>query len=185
MRAGRLLLPLAALGLLLTSGCAGPEPEPSASGSAAAGEAFFASEEEAVEAALAVYAEYNAMADQIMADGGAEPERLAPFVDEALLESQTAGFERMQEQGATATGSTKYWIDEYQQPPSYEKPGTLLAAYFCRDVTDVDVLGPDGTTLVDPERPDVFPIEVVWELSADGTVKVIKDEPWVADNFCI
>jgi hypothetical protein len=178
-------VPIGVVMLLLTSGCAEPAPEPAASDSAAAGEAFFASEEAAVEAALAVYAEYNAMADRIMADGGAEPERLAPYVNEALLESQTAGFQRMQEQGAVGTGSTRYWLREYQHPPSFEEPGILLAAYFCRDVTDVDVLGPDGITLVDPSRPDVFPIEVVWEISSDGTVKVAKDEPWVADDFCI
>lgn len=184
MRAGRLLLPLAALGLLLTSGCAGPAPEPDASGSAAAGEAFFASEEEAVEAALAVYADYAATADAIMADGGANPERLEPFADEALFESQLAGFEKMQEDRAVGSGTTSFSVHEWQQDPVLDRPGVFLSAYMCRDVSDTGVLGPDGEDLVSPDRYDVIATEVIWTVSEEGIVKVSKDAPWVPENFC-
>ena len=177
-------MPIGVVTLLLTSGCAGPVPEPAASGSAAAGEAFFASEEEAVEAALAVYAEYAATADAIMADGGASPERLEPFADEELYASQLEGFELMQEQGARGTGTTDFAVHEWQQDPVLDRSGTLLAAYMCRDVSQIDVVGPDGTSIVANDRLEVIPTEVVWTISAEGVIRIAKDAPWQAENFC-
>ena len=185
MRARRLLLPLAALGLLLTSGCAGPVPEPDSSGSAAAGEAFFASEEEAVEAALAVYAEYAATADAIMADGGARPERLEPYADKELFESQLASFEKMRDDQAVGSGATSFSIHEWQQDPVLDRTGVFLSAYMCRDVSDTGVFGPNGEDLVSPDRYDVIATEVLWTVSEDGTVKVSKDAPWLPENFCL
>lgn len=184
MRAGRLLIPLATLGLLLTSGCTAAGPEPGASESPSAGEPFFASEEEAVEAALAVYEEYNAMADQIMADGGAEPERLAPFVDEALLESQTAGFERMQEEGVVGSGDTSFQLHQIQQGPELGTSGLFLTAYVCLDVSETDLRDANGDSTVNPDRLDRIPNEVAWTIDADGSVRISKDSPWTAENFC-
>lgn len=184
MRARRLLLPLAALGLLLTSGCAGPDPDPVASGSAAAGEAFFASEEEAVEAALAVYADYAATADAIMADGGENPERLEPFVEPDLMNVQIESFSGVRERRLTGTGTTDFELHEAQQGPYLDREGTFYAAYLCLDLTEVDLIDENGNSVVAEDRLDLLPTEVAWTVDSLGTVRVSKDEPWLAENFC-
>lgn len=181
MRAGRLLLPLAALGLLLTSGCAGPDPEPSASGSAAAGEAFFASEEEAVEAALAVYAEYNAMADQIMADGGVDSDRLLAFATDEVVAVEESGYAVLREKGATASGRTV--LDGFTLQSADLQSGDVRF-YVCRDVSALAISDAAGNNLVSPDRPERGAFEVAMSPNEDSALVITEDNAWSGAGVC-
>lgn len=181
MRAGRLLLPLAALGLLLTSGCAGPDPEPVASGSAAAGEAFFTSEEEAVEAALAVYAEYNAMADQIMADGGVNSDRLLAFATAEVVAVEDSGYAVLREKGAKASGQTV--LDGFSLQ-SVDLQSGDVRFYVCRDVSAIEINDAAGNDLVSPDRPERGAFEVAMSPNGDSALVITEDNAWSGAGVC-
>lgn len=181
MRAGRLLLPFAALGLLLTSGCAWPDPEPVASGSAAAGEAFFASEEEAVEAALAVYEKYVTAVNMVMADGGNGGERLLEFASPEVYEQEEAGFAVLRAENATAVGET---IVDGHAVQSVDDEAGIVAFYVCRDVSAVQILDDEGNDLVSDERPDRATFESFVSADEDGRLLVSRDAPWAGEGIC-
>ena len=78
-------------GMLLLAGCGGGDPIPTLPPTPSA-TPIFASEEEALAAAEDAYAAYRGMSDQISAEGGANPERIAPFVTESRLADELRGF---------------------------------------------------------------------------------------------
>ena len=186
MRVRSWIVPIGVVTLLLTSGCAGPVPEPVASGSAAAGEAFFASEEEAVEAAQLVLDDYIAAINEVLADGGVLTGQLDGIATEELIDQQDSGFEEYRSGGLTLVGRTTVDSFEVQQYiPLAEEGSPVLVAYFCRDVSATDVLNDEGDSMVPAERPLRLAFQA--EFIADpvrNSLTIAGDEQWQSGNFC-
>jgi len=168
-------------GLLLVSGCTPevplvtPPPSPSA-------EPAFATEEEALAAAEEAYAAYLAVSDQILMDGGADPERLLEVATREVFEIELEGYEFMASEGLVSTGGSRIHSVQLQQY-SPSTPERLVAAYFCVDLSEVDVLDATGTSVVAESRRDKNQFEVVFALRVSRLV-VAEKAMWDGDGVC-
>lgn len=163
---------LIATGML--SGCV-PAPEPTPTPTAA-----FASEEEAFAAAESTYRAY------IDALNSIDPSDPSTF--EPVFELSTGAFEAddrkslsaMHAEGQHITGDS-YVVSfrgDHAQPP-FEK----VQAVACLDVHEVEITDSEGTSLVNPNRPDVYALQVSLALT-DGILRITAAER-VEDMECV
>lgn len=177
------MLPVASLGLalLLLSGCLPqsptvmPTPQPSST-------PVFASDEEALAAAEAAYAEYLRVSDAITADGGANPERIEPLVTESQRKAALASFVVYATKGLRTEGASKHDSLALQH---YSEPGeVILDLYVCVDVTDIRVLDASGADITPAGRVNRVPLEISYVGSSAEDLKLDRSEAWSGDDFC-
>lgn len=173
-RTARLPLPLLLTALLL-AGCTDPTPMPTPPPTPSE-TPVFASDEEALAAAEEAYAEYISTVDAILADGGANPERLAPLVSDEVFARESAGFKSYVDHGWHAVGQTSFHL-VLQQFDNAE-----LTAYVCENISDTDVLDSSGQSIVQEDRSTRFAFEVRYALGAD-LILTAKD-PWTGGGVC-
>lgn len=170
MRALALLLPLVVL-----AGCVGPPvvtpvPTPTAT-------PVFASDEEALAAAEDSYRAYLAAVDLSLATkDGSGLSRVA--TGNALAEAleSVQGFI---EKGETLVGQSSF------------RSMTLISqtldgrvdTYACLDISKTDVIDGMGKTIVPPDRANVYPMQLSFEVDAERLV-VGDSEVWSGENFC-
>ena len=157
-----------------------PKPLPSST-------PIFASDEEALAAAEEAYGEYLGVLDEIFYDGGAKPDRLATVATDKLVQLQSDGFSRTAQKGWHSVGSTAFdsaILQSYTSNPGEGDP--LISMYLCVDVSGLDVLDADGSSVVSPDRPARSPFQVTLEVrdSASPDLLVSGDEPWTGSDFC-
>ena len=182
MRARQLPLILV-IGVLLLAGCLPQpaedpvEPDPSSA-------PVFASEEEALAAAVAAYEDYLKVSDAIAADGGANPERLQEVAAGALVDQEVAGFEEFAAEGFRSTGRTVILNPVLQQWEANPVEGQeSIWMYLCSDVSAVDVINSDGVSVVSPDRPSRVSLQVGLALEANRLLVSSKDV-WTSDDIC-
>jgi hypothetical protein len=179
MRSGPLVV--AAALLLALTGCV-PTGTPSASPRPTA-TPVFASDAEALAAAEKAYAAYESVSDQILKDGGANPERLKSVTSSTLYDEELKGFQLTAKNGWHSTGGTTH---DHFSLQTYD-PGNLdstVVAYVCSDVSRVDVLDSNGASVVSASRPDRTPFQVTFALRASGTLVLASDDVWTGGGVC-
>jgi hypothetical protein len=133
---------LATAALLSIAGCvpstAEPAVTPTATASAAA--PAFASDEEALAAATAAYAEYLRVSDEIAAAGGQGAEKIIPLVSDSYLELIDAEFANYRDQNLHTTGATSFDSAELQSYAANADGTAEVAVYMCLDVTSVRII---------------------------------------------
>ena len=166
LRTRALALPL--LLVLTLAGCGSP-PLPRALGSPS----VFASAEEALAAAIAAYERAVGLTDEVGRDGGEHPERLsAGLTGDYLLQSIEA-FEYMSANGLRMVGFTNprdFELDLIQTDP------TRVHVYVCEDISNLDVIGPDGRSIVSADRVDVNYFRASFEF--EKSLKLAGLERW-------
>ena len=183
------LLAGCATALLATFALAGcvPTPTPTPSTSAATDAPVFASDEEALAAATEAYAGFLMMSDQILKDGGSNPERIREYASDELAMVEMKGYTDTQTKGLRSTGGSQFSnitiqaIDETQ--------GNKLAVvtvYLCSDVSAVDVIDASGTSVVSPNRPDRTPFEVTFDLVSTDPMRLLvaSADVWGGPGVC-
>lgn len=183
----RMLRPAAALlAVLLLAGCVPgdpvitPAPEPDAT-------PVFASDDEALAAATEAYTKYLEVSDEILADGGTNPDRLLAVATAGWAEVQAEGFAKAMSEGLHSVGRTSFDNLSLEKYDSSSTDGqSILRAYVCIDVSNVDVLDKDGKSVVSEDRPDRSPAELVFDLvgSSKPGLRVANVEPWGGRDFC-
>ena len=144
---------------------------------------IFASDEEALAAAEDAYAAYNEVSALIAMDGGADPERIAPFVTEDQLENELATYALYQEQQVHAEGRSTITRIELQQ--ASEMAGIAdIAIYACLDVTAVRILDSAGRDVTPPDRPSLVALEVSFEGHSLDELRVASSDIWSDSSFC-
>jgi hypothetical protein len=178
-------LPIAGLGLvvLLLSGClpqphtANPRPQPSST-------PVFASDEDALAAAEAAYAEYLRVSDAITADGGGNPERIEPLVTPERAPAEADVFAKFASRQLHTRGATSFDTVSLQEYAEDGGGSATLALYLCIDVTEVRILDSSGSD-VTPDRTNRLPLVV--ELRAKSGVPLLlvnRSDAWDGANFC-
>lgn len=153
-----------------------PDPGPSRT-------PVFASEEEALAAAEALYGEYQAAANALGQSGWVEPAALEPFVRGDALDDERSASESFRELGYTQVGFATFDSFTLQQVED-DGPGTVrITAYVCDDVTGVDVVDASGASIVAPTRPDRQALEIEVD-DEDGDLKISRSEAWTGQDFC-
>ncbi len=155
-----------------------PKSEPSA-------KPVFASDADALAAAKAAYLAYLAVSDQIMADGGANPERLLTVVTPAQLQIEQQGYEQVRSNHWHGIGETKLDLISLQGYFPGHRKG-IVSAYVCVDYGSTDVVDTAGKSVVWPTRPRVQAMQVTFDLANSGAtrLKLADDQPWTEGGVC-
>lgn len=146
------------VGFLLT-GCVSPEPVVTPVETTGA-QPIFASDEEALAAAVEAYEGYSTMIAEISNNGGEEADQISEFVSKDLLELELAGFAEFRELGIRLIGSVRYFSPKLQQHWQDENDQAHVIAYFCADASSYSVVKGTG----EPYRPDSVPHSYVVEV---------------------
>src|SRR5689334_7391674 len=137
-RTTRLLAP-PLLAALLLAGCTPSDPMPTPPPTSDAAPVF-ATDEEALAAAEEAYGKYIATVDAILADGGQNPERLEPLVDDSLYQRELDGFAEFAAAGWRGTGARTFQLTLQR----YE--GHEVSLYSCEDLSGTDVVDSTGAS---------------------------------------
>jgi hypothetical protein len=178
--------------MVAVSGCSSDNPsyapDPRPGSEASPGEPLFASDEEALEAAADAYRAYYAVSDQILDEGGIDPERIIDLVSDAIYEIERDGYERFALQKYRSIGATSIDSVELQQYSAGVAPGMpLITIYACIDISATDVVDKTGDSVVLPGRQTRYPYEASFITQADGTMPliVLAEEQWIGADFCV
>ena len=107
---GHAALAVIAVGALVWTLTACSSPAPAASPTptlSASAEPIFASDEEALAAAVAAYERYRSVSSEIASDGGAQPERISAVVSEQLADRYMEEFDALREGGLRTEGESR------------------------------------------------------------------------------
>jgi hypothetical protein len=176
---------LAASLALGTSACA-PEPpsrslEPSVSPSPP-----FADDDDALTAATRAYDKYQAMEDQISAEGGEQPDRIRSVVVREALTAAIDGFAQFQMGNLHSTGTTKTFgwsLQQYDRSPLAEED--VVIAYVCIDYSGTDLIDASGNSVVNPDGEAVQQYEVSFDLVGDGDTLILASrDVWGGSQAC-
>ncbi|MCU1419600.1 MAG: hypothetical protein JWR57_769 [Mycetocola sp.] len=168
------------LGCAALTGCspaATPAPSPTST-------AIFASEDEALAAATAVYQQYSAALDKVFAAGGQGDESLRDFVTpEYLVELGKDG--ALEKNGWRTTGVTSFDNISVSELADTGKSATITLA-LCRDVADVRFVDAGGTDVTPETRMERFPVLVTFETELGGLdgLKISESDSWPGEDFC-
>ena len=180
---GTLLL----LGALSLTGCA-PEPAPRASETTAPTDApVFASDEQALAAATEAYAAYLAMSDQILAEGGEDPDRIRAFAAEKLAAIEIKGYANVRLKKLRSVGESRFTdLILQDRSPSGEAGRGIVNTYVCSDISGVDMVNANGDSVVDEARPDFTAFVVAFDLVSRDPVKLLVSsaEVWDGAGIC-
>jgi hypothetical protein len=185
-RRNAVALAVAALTVLGLAGCVPPSPHviPTSEPSSAP---VFASNAAALAAAKKAYIAYLTVSDQILVDGGKNPQRLLAVATSSELKRQLPGFSEEASKNWRSTGGTV--IDEIQlQSLDSNAPGGhgIVTVYACIDVSNVDVLDQSGKSVVSPDRPKTSTFQAVFDLSnrASSHLIMANESPWQGAGIC-
>ncbi|MFC5930313.1 hypothetical protein [Cryobacterium melibiosiphilum] len=168
------------------SGCAAtPDstPPPPAPSPTAAAAPVFANNDEALAAATEAYAAYLSTADLVTAEGGTNPERIAPFVTAEYLATELAELAEFQELQVRTTGATVFRVTKLQYADYLNPTEVEVAVYICEDVSGLDVIDAEGTSLVASDRLPLTPFEVRFQMKSSILV-VSARVPWRGGGVC-
>jgi hypothetical protein len=166
---------LVALTLALT-GCGGVDKRGHKSDAAHSPTAAFASEEEALAAAVDVYDRLTVLGDEIARAGGEGAERLEEVATGEFLAGSVEGFNEYPDRGVHQIGYTTYRDPVLQQyGPG---PESAVIIYICEDVSNLMIVDESGTSVVAADRPDSFYLQVTFDLGQDQRLRVASRARW-------
>lgn len=145
---------------------------------------LFASDDEALEAATAAYAEFLRVSGEILRDGGADPERLRPLVSDEVYETEAEGFARLRQNAWRSVGQSEAVGVVLQQHLAGDSANTEVIVYVCVDLTGTDVVDSVGQSVVDPARPLELAFEVVFEAKESGSLVIAEKSVWEEPSTC-
>lgn len=169
-------VPLIAIAL---AGCSTQQPTEEISTAAAQEQPLFSSDEEALAAAQAAYANYLEVSDQIARDGGANPERLKGLVSKSLYSDELSGFKQLQDAAWFASGRSTFDGVHLQKTS-----GSEISAYLCIDHSQIRLLDAGGLDVTSPSRVDRYPLVVTFSSSDNGVLTIDSSNTWSGQNFC-
>lgn len=178
------IVALAALTLLLT-GCVPAEPAvtpvPVPSGTP-----LFASDADALKAATDAYAAYLAMSDRITADGGASPERIAPFVTKSKLKDEIAGYDKYTANRFSTTGNSSFDNVTLEQIQLLSGGQTEITVYLCSNISGIRLMSGSGDDITPASREDRRPFEATFVSPKNKHTLLVlsRNSPWSGSGIC-
>ena len=157
-------------GLLALTACTGPEPAPPPKSSPP----VFENEEQALAAVTETYQRFQELSFQILAEGGANPERISTLASDDVAQVEIDGYRRSAELGYTVTGTPSVqsvvldlWL------PHPDSLQIVARADVCVDISSVQVLDSAGASVVPADRAtqSLWSVDVAYR-EADGSLFV-------------
>ncbi|MFF2272991.1 hypothetical protein ACFVTX_11995 [Agromyces sp. NPDC058136] len=181
---------LAAAGAVVValSACtSGPEPDPSTeprpSESAAP---IFASDDEALAAAVEAYEKYLAVVDQLTGAGGENAQRIREVAAEDYAAELEASLERLRASGTRTSGASTADHFKLVQYRDEAGVGAEVSIYVCLDASGVRVMDASGADVTPADRVDRRPLQVKLISATDNPATLLPtgSETWPGDDFC-
>lgn len=138
---------------------------------------MFASDEEALAAAEAAYAAYLAALDRAFSSH--EPGGLEAVASDNALSEAVESVNSFRDRMLFATGASSADSFSLVQTSS----DGYIEMYACLDVSRTDLLDSSGASVVPPNRPARFPMQVLLNWVGNSLV-VSEAEVWAGENFC-
>ncbi|GAA1061779.1 hypothetical protein [Agromyces bracchium] len=180
----RALPRLAALALtgavLVLAACAAPPPPVTPTPTTdAADTPLFATDEEALAAAVEAYEEYLAVSDSITADVGVDSARIREVTTPEFADFSEDDFAAFRDAGLRTEGSST--IDSAKLA---EFSSNRVTFYGCQDVSAVKLLNSADEDVTPSDREPRIAL-VITAVAADGDALLVDgNEVWSGDNFC-
>ncbi|MFC9918293.1 hypothetical protein [Agromyces binzhouensis] len=174
------VLALTGAALVALTGCAAAQTTPSPLPTTDASETpLFASDEEALAAAVEAYEAYLAVSDSITADGGTNSARIRHVTTPDFAEFSEIDFAAFQDAGLRTDGRSA--VDSARLA---ESSAGYVAFYACQDVSDVKLLNAadEDVTPADREARTALLIKAV--SLGDEDLLIDGNEVWSGENFC-
>ncbi|MGK2852625.1 MAG: hypothetical protein ACSLE3_00735 [Microbacteriaceae bacterium] len=183
MTCGAVMVALATATALL-SGCA-PAAPPAAEPPPTSSQPIFASDEEALAAAEAAYAEYQRVSDEIAVAGGVQPDRIAAVVSNTWLPEELAGFKQLRDAGLMQLGDSSFDTISLQAASEIDE-GALVVLYLCSDSSDTRIVNNLGIDVTPMDRVERYPLEVAFRSSEvdPQTLQLDEISTWSGESFC-
>lgn len=174
---------LAGATLVSLAACAPGEPEPTPSPIAAQTDApIFASDEEALAAAVAAYEAYLDAEQQITQSDDTDTELIravttSEYADELIEQYDAIRQSSLRLEGRGQLDSAR--LAEHSSDGS----ATFVSVYACSDVSGVRVIDESGSD-VTPQRADRVPVLIEFEQKGDELLLVAGSDKWPGEDFC-
>ncbi|MCP2370914.1 hypothetical protein BJ978_001590 [Agromyces terreus] len=180
LRSRQLVLAAALAALTITlSGClADANPSPSASPPPSESAPIFATDEEALAAAVAAYDAYLDVAQQVGEDGGAEPDRIRAAVTDEYADEEIPNY--------ASLGDNDYRIvgrGTLGKATLMERTDSTVHIYGCVGVGTSRVIDGDGKDVTPTGRPQSVPLELTFQID-NGELLLSSSDVWPGDDFC-
>jgi len=143
----------------------------------------FTSDAEALAAATKVYKKFEAAVDAIGHDGGKDPERVKPYLSHAGYEFEVEEAKKYQTEHSHGTGTTVL-NNAILQSHSETGGVATVTIYVCEDISGVDRIGPDGKSMVSPDRGDYNDYQVVLKSNARHQLIIESNKYWSGGGIC-
>ncbi|RZS57713.1 hypothetical protein EV141_1431 [Microcella putealis] len=155
-----------------------PDPTPEASA-----DPLFASDEEALAAAVEVYERYLTAADDALNDPALALDNLNAIASDALTENIVAIRANLEEQGLQIVGYRTI-VNSIFQSSVTEHSSTEVSFYVCESVADTDILNDGGMSTLEDDR--LVLSEWMPTVSFDGSSEgeVVARELWQGGGIC-
>lgn len=169
--------------LVALAGCAPTDPHSTASPDASA-KPVFASDAEALAAAEKAYAAYLKVSDQLAQGGWKDVDSLVPYVRGPALSNDLKTAKELAAKSLVQVGTTSFDSVKLESVQDQGQGTAVVTVYLCVDVSDVDVLGPTGASVVPSSRQSRIPLEVDVDNLRSANFKVSRSDAWSGTDFC-
>lgn len=146
----------------------------------------FASDEEALAAAVAAFEEYQSVAYGLYLAGSPDFETLQGLVTDEWFQQEVRSAEEFESDGLTIDGGATTIESRLQQ--WWEEPAGVahVVVYICEDISATRIIDARGKDVTPVDRDDTVPIEVVLVSSSLDLNSLLISEvrPWAASGFC-
>ncbi|TXN31275.1 hypothetical protein [Lacisediminihabitans profunda] len=178
---------IAAVAML--TGCVRTEPiasPPPTSAPTPAATPLFASDAEALAAATAAYAAYVAMSDKITTEGGADPERISPYVSKEQLARDLAVFKTYEDRGYASHGELGFDSVRLESLTGTDKP--VVTVFLCADFSKIRLVDSAGTDITESDLQERAPMEISFVRDSNVSTRyglvIDWSESWSGTDFC-
>lgn len=167
----------------LASGCGTASPTPVATPKPTA-TPVFASDDEALAAAEKAYAAYQAMEDQISADGGKDPDRIRDFAARQALEDALSGYADYREQHLHTVGKVEIDNAALRSRGSSNDGLNAVRLKACLDVSAVDLINEAGESEISPDRIGRQTFDITFD-DVNGRLLLSSRDKSETDSQCV
>jgi len=185
-RATRRGAALAAMGIaLVLAGCAGTAAPTVTASPEETPAPIFATDEEALAAAEAVYSDYLARLDETARSSSDDISGLSAIISAEQAAEISRSLRGLRERGLVPVGSTRF--DNASIASNTTTGGrAIVDAYVCLDVSDIRIHDASGADVTPMSRDERSPMQIQFVSSpADPRHLILNsEEPWPGDDFC-
>lgn len=146
----------------------------------------FASDEEALAAAVEAFRSYSEATARVSQQGGEEPEIVKPFVTDELFQRELEAFDELRRLDIRLIGSVDYSPHTLQQQWIEDDGRAHVIAYFCADSTGYQVVKAGSQPYRPESVPEAYVVEVGFVSEVSGSSKLLVEEvgEWKSPDGC-